>query len=325
MALALGAASLSGLLGLSPALGAFLGGLLLTETEFDHRVVAEVIPMRNLFATLFFVSVGMLIDPTFVLHALPAVLGLAAFVALAKVLMTLLAVLPFRLGARTTAFTALGLLQIGEFSYLLAQTGRGVGALSDELNSLILTSSVVTIILTPPAFRLAPAVGRGLDRLPLLGRHLGVPTSAPDEQSLLAGHAVVVGHGRVGGAVASQLQRAGLPVAVVDADLHVVRHLRAAGVPAVYGDAAYPSVLHAAHPERAHLVVVALPDAGTARAAVAEVRRVNRTVPVLARAAHAEEDEPLRRAGATGVVAPEQAGAELLVEHALAVLRLPVT
>src|SRR5919199_2258017 len=275
----------SALLGLSPALGAFLGGLLLTETEFDHRVVAEVVPMRNLFGTLFFVSVGMLIDPTFVLRALPAVLGLAAFVAVAKIVMTLVAVLPFRLGARTTAFTALGLLQIGEVSYLLAPKSPRLGALSDELNSLILTSSVVTIILTPPAFRLAPAVGRGLDRLPLLGRHLGVPTSAPDDQPRLAGHAVVVGHGRVGGAVASQLQRAGLPVAVVDADLHVVRHLRAAGVPAVYGDAAYPSVLHAAHPERAHLVVVALPDAGTARAAVAEVRRVNRTVPVLARAA----------------------------------------
>jgi CPA2 family monovalent cation:H+ antiporter-2 len=324
VALALGTAMLSALLGLSPALGAFLGGLLLTETEFDHRVVAEVVPMRNLFGTLFFVSVGMLIDPAFVLRALPAVLGLAAFVALAKIVMTLVAVLPFRLGARTTAFTALGLLQIGEFSYLLARTGQVAGAISDELNSLILTSSVVTIILTPPAFRVAPAFGRGLDRLPLLGRHLGVPTSAPDDQPRLAGHAVVVGHGRLGGAVTDQLRRAGVPLVVVETDLHLVRHLRAAGIPAVYGDAAYPSVLQAAHPERAHLVVVALPDAGTTRAVVAEVRRVNGSIPILARAAHAEEDEPLRRAGATGVVAPEQAGAELLAEQALAVLRVPV-
>jgi monovalent cation:H+ antiporter-2, CPA2 family len=180
VALALGAATLSALLGLSPALGAFLGGLLLSETEFDRRVVAEVVPMRNLFGTLFFVSVGMLIDPAFVLRALPAVLGLAAFVALAKVLTTLLAVLPFRLGARTTAFVALGLLQIGEFSYLLARAGQAASAISDELNSLILTSSVVTILLTPPAFRLAPAVARGLGQVPLLGRYLRAPAAAPD-------------------------------------------------------------------------------------------------------------------------------------------------
>jgi CPA2 family monovalent cation:H+ antiporter-2 len=161
--IALGAATLSAALGLSPALGAFLGGLLLAETEFDHRVVAEVVPMRNLFATLFFVSVGMLIDPSFVLAHLPTVLGLAAFIVFAKASLTLLAVLPFRLGTGTTAFAALGLMQIGEFSYLLARTGRSVGAISEDLNSLILTSSVVTIVLTPFGFRLAPSFGRLLD------------------------------------------------------------------------------------------------------------------------------------------------------------------
>jgi CPA2 family monovalent cation:H+ antiporter-2 len=320
--IALGAATLSAALGLSPALGAFLGGLLLAETEFDHRVVAEVVPMRNLFATLFFVSVGMLIDPAFVLANLPTVLGLAAFIVLAKTLLTLLAVLPFRLGTRTTAFAALGLMQIGEFSYLLAQTGRGVGAISDELNSLILTSSVVTIILTPFGFRLAPSFGRLLDHLPLLGGRLGAPAFAPDEQPTLVDHAVVIGHGRVGGAVTDRLLRAGVQVAVVDEDLRLIQHLRTAGVPAIYGDAVYSSVLQAAHPERAHLIVVALPDAGTTRAVLQEIRRVNPTAPILARSARAEDDERLRRAGASIVVAPEQAGAELLVKHALAVLRL---
>src|ERR1700704_2827589 len=162
--IALGAATLSAEQGLLPALGAFLGGLLLAETEFDHRVIAEVVPMRNLFAALFFVSVGMLIDPAFVLANLPAVLGLAAFIVLAKTLLTLLAIVPFRLGGKTTAFVCLGLMQIGEFSYLLARTGREVGAISEELNSLILTSSVVTIVITPVGFRLAPRFGRLLER-----------------------------------------------------------------------------------------------------------------------------------------------------------------
>lgn len=163
--LALGAATLSAVLGLSPALGAFLGGLLLAETEHDHRVVAEVVPMRNLFATLFFVSVGMLIDPAFILANLPTVLGLAAFIVVVKVASTLVAVAPFRLGAQTTAFASLGLMQIGEFSYLLARTGRTAGAISEDLNSLILTSSMVTIMLTTFGFRFAPSFGRLLDRL----------------------------------------------------------------------------------------------------------------------------------------------------------------
>lgn len=164
VALALGTATLSALLGLSPALGAFMGGLLLAETEFDHRVIAEVVPMRNLFATLFFVSVGMLIDPAFVAANLGAVIGLGLFIAVAKALLTVVAILPFRLGAVTTAFTGLGMLQIGEFSYVLAGAGRAAGAIPDELNNLILTSSLVTIILTPLAFRLAPVVGRALSR-----------------------------------------------------------------------------------------------------------------------------------------------------------------
>jgi CPA2 family monovalent cation:H+ antiporter-2 len=162
VALALGTATVSGLLGLSPALGAFLGGLMLTETEFDHRVIAEVVPMRNLFATLFFVSVGMLIDPAFIARNLPAVLGLALFIVLAKAVATLAAILPFRLGGTTTAFTALGMIQIGEFSYVLARAGREVGALSETLHGLILTSSLLTIILTPGAFRIAPRVAMAL-------------------------------------------------------------------------------------------------------------------------------------------------------------------
>jgi monovalent cation:H+ antiporter-2, CPA2 family len=155
VSLALGTATLSALLGLSAALGAFLGGLLLTETEFDERVVAEVVPMRNLFATLFFVSIGMLIDPAFVLANWGAVLGLSAFIVVAKAVLGAAAILPFRLGARTIAFTALGLLQIGEFSYVLAQAGHGAGIISDDVHSLILAASVVTIVLTPLAFRAA--------------------------------------------------------------------------------------------------------------------------------------------------------------------------
>jgi CPA2 family monovalent cation:H+ antiporter-2 len=313
VALALGIATASALLGLSPALGAFMAGLLLTETEFDHRVVAEVVPMRNLFATLFFVSVGMLIDPGFILANLPVVVGLAVGVMLIKALATGLSVLPFRLGARTALYTGLGMIQIGEFSYVIAQAGRQVGAISDTLNSLILTSSLLTIMLTPAAFGLAGWLDRRLAGVGWVQRRLGREAPVTDDASL-EGHAIVIGYGRVGSRVVAGLGAAGLPVVVVEEDLHLVHGLTEAGLPAVYGDAAHASVMAAAHPERARLVVVSLPDVGATREIVRATRRANPTLPILARAARFEEVETLQRLGATQVIAPEQAGAVLLLE-----------
>jgi CPA2 family monovalent cation:H+ antiporter-2 len=325
VALALGTASISALLGLSAALGAFLGGLLLTETDFDHRVIAEVVPMRNLFATLFFVSVGMLIDPGFIMRSLPAVIGLSLFIVVAKVLITMGAILPFKLGGRTTVFTSLGMLQIGEFSYVLASTGRAAEAISADLNSLVLASSVVTIVLTPAAFWVAPRFERLLARAPGVGRFfVSGPVLAGDEEAL-RDHVIVVGYGRVGGHVARGLRESGLPVAVIEGDMHLVEKLQAEGVPVVYGDASYPGVLGAAHPERARLVVVALPDSGATRVVVRNARRANPSVPILARIARAEDEETLKRMGVTQVIAPERAGAVLLLESSLHAVGKPAT
>jgi CPA2 family monovalent cation:H+ antiporter-2 len=238
---------------------------------------------------------------------------MALFIVVTKAAITFVSVAPFRLGPRTTAFAALGMIQIGEFSYVLAQAGRAAGTVSEELNSVILTSSVVTITLTPAAFWLAPRAAAVLGRVPLLGERPGAPQTEATEG--LAGHAVVVGYGRVGSHVAAGLRTAGFPVAVVEEDLHLVQQLRAEGVPAVFGDASQPNVLRAAHPERARLVVVALPDSGTTLAVVRAARAANPAAPILARAARSDDDETLRRAGATGVIAPEEAGAVLLLEE----------
>ncbi len=321
VALALGTATASALLGLSTALGAFLAGLLLSETEFDHRVVAEVVPMRNLFATLFFVSVGMLIDPASVVANLPLVIGIAAFIMLVKALATAAAILPFRLGGKTTAFVSLGMIQIGEFSYVLARAGREAEAIPESLNSLILSSSVLTILLTPGAFHVAPGLARRLERLPWVRGLLAAPATVVGEQRALGGHGIVVGYGRVGSRVAG-LRRAGLPVVVVEENLHAAQGLAAAGVQVVSGDASYPGVLGAAHPEQARLVVVALPDVGATRAVVQDVRRRNPEVPILAWAAREEDKEPLKRLGATGAIVPEQAGAALLLEESARLLGL---
>jgi CPA2 family monovalent cation:H+ antiporter-2 len=302
--LAIGTATVSALIGLSFALGAFMAGLLLTETELDHRVVAEVVPMRNLFATIFFVSVGMLIDPLFILNNLPAVLGMALFIIVAKALLTMLALLPFRLGSKTLVFTSLGMIQIGEFSYLLAETGHTVGAISDRLLSLVLTSSLVTILATPAAFWIAPRVDLALARLPGLGRLFGAHVEILGNEAAFAGHALVIGYGRVGRRVTAGLRAAGLTVVVLEQDLHLIQELSAAGIPSVYGDASYQTIMEAAHADRARLIVVALPDAGGTRAVVLNARRANPTVPILARVASNEHDEEIVTAGASSIVAP---------------------
>jgi CPA2 family monovalent cation:H+ antiporter-2 len=322
--LAIGTATASALLGLSPALGAFLGGLMLSETEFDHRVIAEVVPMRNLFSTLFFVSVGMLIDPRFILHNLPAVLGLAFFIAAAKTLATFLAVLPFRLGARTTAYTALGMLQIGEFSYVLAQTGRQHSAISTTLYSLILASSLVTILLTPWGFRVAPALEQVVRRLPFIGPLLAEQRTSVGEVSRFEQHAIVAGYGRVGRQIAVGLRDLGLPIVVIEEDFRLVQQLNHDGVPAIYGDASQPAVLTSGRPEAARLIVLALPATGTTREAARFVRRVNPTVPIVARLAREDEAESLLAAGVTVAIGPEQAGARLLLEESARVLDLPL-
>lgn len=322
--LALGTAVISALLGLSPALGAFMGGLMLTESEFDHRVVAEVVPMRNLFATLFFVSVGMLIDPAFIVRNLPAVLGLALFIVAAKSVATMIAVFPFGLGGKTIVFTSLGMVQIGEFSYVLARAVHDAGGISDSLNSLILTTSVVTIVLTPGAFWIAPRVDLALGRLPLFRNIFAAHATVAADEETLTDHAIVVGYGRVGRQVAAGLRDMGLTVAIIEQDLHLVRELAQEGYPAIYGDASYRSILDAAHPERARLVVVALPDVGGTRAVVLNARRANPAAPILARVAREAEDEVLRRAGATAIIAPERAGAILLLEESARVLDIPV-
>jgi CPA2 family monovalent cation:H+ antiporter-2 len=300
-----------------------MGGLMLTETEFDHRVISEMVPMRDLFATLFFVSVGMLIDVGFIVRNVPSVIGLALFIMLAKAVLTATALLPFRLGSKTTAFASLGMISIGEFNFVLAQVGRSSKVIPVELYNLILSSSLLTILLTPAVFWVAPRVGKVLSRLPIVGALLTQQADTEFDEATLENHAIVVGYGRVGRRMARGLRQAGLRVIIIEQDLHIVQELSASGastsgvagsgvsgsgVSAIYGDASYENVLAAAKPDKARVIVVALPDFGATRAVVHRARRANPNVVIVARAQRAENDVKLREAGATAVVVPEMAG-----------------
>jgi CPA2 family monovalent cation:H+ antiporter-2 len=321
--LALGAASVSTLLGLSPALGAFVAGLLLSESEFDHRVIAEVVPVRDLFATLFFVSVGMLIDIHFIIERWPYVLATAGFALVLKALSTFIGIVPFRVAARTAAFTTLGMISIGELNFVLAQAGLQAGALTTDLYNLILTSALATIVLTPAAFGLAPAFSNLLLRSPRLRRLFDGGSSVVGESAQLEAHAIVIGYGRVGQSIARGLRDAGIRVAVVDSRLSRVRDGVADGLPSIYGNAFSIAVLQAANIENARLAMVALPDFAPARAAIHQIRALNPHIFIAARAEQAVNEEPLRAAGAQLVIVPELAGATALLNGALDLLSLP--
>jgi CPA2 family monovalent cation:H+ antiporter-2 len=270
---------------------------------------------------------GMLVDVNYVVQNWPLVLGAALFAMLAKVLITGAALLPFRLGGKTTAFSALGMVSIGEFSFVLAQAGRNAGVLDVATHNLVIAASLPTILLTPGAFFIAPRVDKYLANAPLLGKFFQPNARAKLKPAVLekvlsAPHAIVVGYGRVGRRVARGLRQAGLSVVVVEQDWHLVRELRRDKLQAIYGDASYPSVVEAAQPHNARIVIVALPDFGATRVVVQNMHRANPNATIVARAQRPEDDARLRAAGATAVVVPEFAGAFLLLEEALLLLGL---
>ena len=320
--LALGIAAFSAAIGLSAALGAFMAGLMLSESEYDKRLTSEIVPFRDLTTMLSFVYVGLTVDVEFLLSHGGAVLGLALLVLVLKWLATLIGLLPFALEARTLAFTSVGMVPIGELNYLLANAGLPVGAVSNATYNLVLGASVISILLTPAAFQAAPVVARSLQRVPgLKHRFAGVTVYA--EATTISSDAVVIGYGRVGDTVARGLQALGMTVTAVDHRLNLVREATARGLRGVYGDATARIVLDAAHVSTARLVVIAVPDMTTARTALKLVRELNTAATVIVRARSETDLEALLQAGADGTLVPEIAGAEALLQASLDRLAMP--
>ena len=318
-ALGLGIGYAAWLAGLSFAFGAFLAGLVISESDYSHQALGEVIPLRDIFAMLFFVSVGMLLDPAFLVANLGTVLWVVAIVAVAKM---------FIFGGITRAFgyrnviplaSALALFQLGEFSFVLARQGLTSGVFSADTYSLILTVALVTILMTPPAFQLTQPLYRVQRRLfrsaPL--RTFDVPADG------LEGHVVVAGAGRVGQFVAGMLHRLHVPVVAIELNQQRVDECKQQGIPVIYGDAAHPVVLKAAAVARAHLALVTTPAMKTTQSIAQQIRTLNPELHIVARAEAIEQLEVLHDIGVYEVVQPEfEAGLEI-ARQALLHLDLP--
>jgi K+:H+ antiporter len=319
--IAFGAAKL---FGVSFALGAFFAGMVLRESELSYRAARETLPLRDAFAVLFFVSVGMLFDPAILLAEPLRVATVVAIILVGKSVAAALLVLAFRYPMGTALTVAASLAQIGEFSFILAGLGVALGALPEEGQHLILAGAIISIALNPLVFRaiqpLQAALVARSDEAARLARRQDplaeLPTST--DARYLAGQAVLVGHGRVGGRIAAVLLAEGMPFVVAEQDREKVESLRARGLAAVCGDAAAPEVLIQAHVARAALLLITATDLVAVRRMVDTARALNPELRIVARAASGEEAEILRRELGGQVFVAEEELAASMIRQALA-------
>src|SRR5918999_2987799 len=296
------------LFGLSFAFGAFVAGIVLSQSDYSHQALADVEPLRDVFAMLFFVSVGMLLDPAFLLRNAAIVALVVLLVFVVKGLLFAGVVRAFGYGNIVPFAVGLGLFQVGEFSFVIARVGLDAEAISQRSYSIMLTTAVVTMALTPFATRLAPILyGRWRETFPKeLLRTFNLPERG------LRDHVVIAGYGRVGTFVAHLLGRLEQPFVVVDSNPGRTDEAGEAGYPTVFGDAGAGPVLEAAGGRRARLVIITVPDPVGARLVVERVRAINPNVHVVARSSTVEQLEELGRLGVYEAVHPEsEAGLEL--------------
>jgi CPA2 family monovalent cation:H+ antiporter-2 len=324
LVLCLGAAVGTQTLGLSIVFGSFLIGLVLRETRFVHQALAEITPLRDIFATLFFVSLGMLLDPLFLINNWQSVALLVVVIIVLKLLVVFGIVRLFGYSSRIAILTGAGLFQIGEFSFILAQGGVNMGIISDQFYSLILASAIITMLLTPISISL---VSRLYPKLVLLvsGRRMATqevpssPTSALTEE---LNRVVIAGYGRVGQNIAQGLQDVGIPYLVIDLDPERVSEAKGSGRPRIYGDATNTNVLSKADLGRAKALVVTYPDPMAVVTTIKAALSINPRLKVLARVHRAREADELKGLGVTEMVSPEYEASFRFIERLLNVMGL---
>lgn len=322
---ALGIAYLSAvLLGVSLALGAFFAGVVIADSDVSHQAAGESVPVQQIFTVLFFVSVGMLFNPGILAHVPWHIAAVTMAVLVGNGLLTLIILLALRAAPSGAVEVAAALAQIGEFSFILSGTAVAGGLIPPEGRDLVLAAALISILLQPLMLRAAAAAGPRLERLAFLRAwHAGRREArSRDGLPALEGHAIIIGHGRVGSVVAASLRNQGIPYIVIEQDLHFAELLRREGIPVIYGDAAWPEVLDAARPEQARLLIIAVPDKSAARRILAAARRANPGIDVVVRTHSGEEADWLARHVGLAVMGEKHTASEM-ANYALKHFRTP--
>ena len=318
-AIGLGVGYLTYLVGLSFAFGAFVAGMVLSESDYGHQALSDIIPVRDLFGLLFFASVGMLLNPGFLLDHWKQVLMLVLIVSLGKGIIFALLARIFKYGNVVPLAVGLGLFQVGEFSFVLAQVGVSTNSISHEVYSLVLTTAIITMFLTPiisgQTAHLYALSKRWFQHEPL--DTINYPKSG------LRNHVIIVGGGRVGFRIAQVLKRLSVPMLIIELDQLRVERAKHADIPVVFGDAGHEVVLEAAEAASARLLIITTPEIVITQTIVERGRKVNSEIQVVARAPGVEFLEEFKKLNISEVVIPEfEAGLEM-ARKALVHLHIP--
>ena len=318
-AIGLGVGYLTYLVGLSFAFGAFVAGMVLSESDYGHQALSDIIPVRDLFGLLFFASVGMLLNPVFLLDHWQQVLILVLIVSLGKGIIFALLARIFKYGNVVPLAVGLGLFQVGEFSFVLARVGVSTNSISHEVYSLVLTTAIITMFLTPlisgQTARLYALRKRWFKHEPL--DSINFPKSG------FRNHVIIVGGGRVGFRIAQVLKRLSVPMLIIEIDQLRVDRAKHAEIPVVFGDAGHEVVLEAAETSSARLLIITSPEIVITQTIVERARKVNSEIQFVARAPGVEFLEEFKKLNISEVVIPEfEAGLEM-ARKALVHLHIP--
>lgn len=314
--LCLGIGFLADKAGLGLPLGTFLAGIVLSKSPYAHEVFSQIRPLRDVFSSLFFVSIGMLLDPSFVIKNLGPVLATVATILLGKTLVTALSLRWLGWSGPTALRVALGLAQIGEFSFVLATLGTSRGLIPPQVSGVLLAAALLTLLLAPATYASAAPLCRVGRHWPLFGRWLRAPQHAPEHLAsppISAPRVVVLGGGRVGRYVAEALRAHKIAHLVVEFDTSAAARLRAGGSAVLYGDATEEAVLRHAQLSQAEQVIFTLPEAASTELALRHVRPLAPQATLIVRVHRGEDIPRMRSAGATQVIHGEfEAGAEVI-------------
>ena len=314
LGICIGTAYLTSLAGLSLALGAFLGGMVVAGTEFGHRAMGEILPLRDVFTAVFFVSMGMLFDVTVAIDAPFGVLGLTVAFVFGKAVLAMGVTMALRFPSRVARLSGVAVAQFGEFGFVLAQIATSNGLVDDETLQPLLAAGILSMFLTPVLMRLSPHITAGERLLRPLERLLGARgvDEASDQLRKLEGHIIIVGYGVAGRTLANALGKSGLDYAVLELNADTVRRAAAKGERIYYADVSSAEALVHAGVDKARAVVILINDPQAARRGAAAVRQQAPDVPVLLRTRYLTE-RPMLAHLATDVVYDEvEAGVEML-------------
>ena len=320
----LGIAWLMSLNGVSLTLGAFLAGVAISESDYSHEVIGQIMPIRDLLTSFFFVSIGMLLNLSFLAHHLFFLLILAAALIAVKIVVSFVSIKAIGIATSVAFLSAFGLSQIGEFSFILGATGYSSGILSDNMYQIFLAVSIMTMIMTPTMIGIAP---KFVDRffpapIPEGAGYSGAVDGGEDE--LPSGHVIIVGYGLTGHYVAKALKKVDIPYLILELNPETVATEKKLGENIIYGDASREGILEFSGIQKAQTIVVSIPQMDTTKAIVTTARRMNPKIGIITRSRYIAETAELYRLGADEVIVDEKEAALQIFHRILSNQQVPV-